>query len=76
MVENICGQGFAYAREVEEDRQKKLVKLGLHATERETSGDGIIRSPEPISPLPFISVTHGVALRIKAKLNLPIGQAS
>jgi hypothetical protein len=22
MVESICGQGFAYAREVEEDRQK------------------------------------------------------
>jgi hypothetical protein len=27
MVESICGQGFAYAREIEEDRQKKLVKL-------------------------------------------------
>jgi hypothetical protein len=27
MVESICGQGFAYAREVEEDRLKKLVKL-------------------------------------------------
>jgi hypothetical protein len=26
MVESICGQGFAYAREVKEDRQKKLVK--------------------------------------------------
>jgi hypothetical protein len=23
MVESICGQGFAYAREVEEERQKK-----------------------------------------------------
>jgi hypothetical protein len=28
MVESICGQGFAYAHEVEEDRQKRLVKLG------------------------------------------------
>jgi hypothetical protein len=28
MVESICGQGFAYAREVEEDRAKELVKLG------------------------------------------------
>jgi hypothetical protein len=26
MVESICGQSFAYAREVEEERQKKLVK--------------------------------------------------
>jgi hypothetical protein len=29
MVESIYGQGFVYTREVEEDRQKKLVKLGL-----------------------------------------------
>jgi hypothetical protein len=28
MVENICGQAFTYAREVEEDRSKELVKLG------------------------------------------------
>jgi hypothetical protein len=28
MVESICGQGFAYAHEVEERRQK-VVKLGL-----------------------------------------------
>jgi hypothetical protein len=28
MVESICGQGFAYAREVEEDWAKYLVKLG------------------------------------------------
>jgi hypothetical protein len=27
MVESICGQGFAYARKVEEERQKDLVKL-------------------------------------------------
>jgi hypothetical protein len=27
MVENICGQGYAYAHEVEERRQK-VVKLG------------------------------------------------
>jgi hypothetical protein len=32
MVESICGQGFAYAREVEEDRQKSLVNLGQKAT--------------------------------------------
>jgi hypothetical protein len=35
MVESICGQGFAYAREVEEKRQKKLVKLELQATKGE-----------------------------------------
>jgi hypothetical protein len=27
MVESICGQGFAYAREVEEELTKELVKL-------------------------------------------------
>jgi hypothetical protein len=27
MVESICGQGFAYTREVEEDWAKELVKL-------------------------------------------------
>jgi hypothetical protein len=34
MVESICGQGFTYAREVEEDRQKKLVKLDKRATQK------------------------------------------
>jgi hypothetical protein len=28
MVESICGQGFSYTREVEEDWAKELVKLG------------------------------------------------
>jgi hypothetical protein len=28
MVESICGQSFAYAREMEKDRKKRLVKLG------------------------------------------------
>jgi hypothetical protein len=32
MVESICGQGFAYAREVEEDWAKYLVKLGQKNT--------------------------------------------
>jgi hypothetical protein len=35
MVESICGQGFAYAREVEEDMLKKLVKLGQENATRE-----------------------------------------
>jgi hypothetical protein len=34
MVESICGQGFAYAHEVEEDWAKELVKLGQQATEK------------------------------------------
>jgi hypothetical protein len=34
MVESICGQGFAYARELEEDWAKELVKLGLEATSK------------------------------------------
>jgi hypothetical protein len=34
MVESICGQGFAYAHEVEEDWAKELVKLGLEATSK------------------------------------------
>jgi hypothetical protein len=37
MVESICGQGFVYAREVEEDWAKELVKLGLEKTTRETA---------------------------------------
>jgi hypothetical protein len=37
MVESICGQGFAYAREVEEDRLKKLVKLEKKRLQRATT---------------------------------------
>jgi hypothetical protein len=39
MVESICGQGFAYACEVEERRQK-VVKLGQEKTTSETTGGG------------------------------------
>jgi hypothetical protein len=34
MVESICGQGFAYTHEVEEDWAKELVKLGLEAADK------------------------------------------
>jgi hypothetical protein len=34
MVDSIYGQGFAYAHKVEEERRKKVVKLGLHAREK------------------------------------------
>jgi hypothetical protein len=41
MVECICRQGFAYVHEVEEDWQKKLVKLGQKgATYETTEGNG------------------------------------
>jgi hypothetical protein len=35
MVESICGQGFAYAREVEDDWTKYLVKLGQENTTKD-----------------------------------------
>jgi hypothetical protein len=35
MVESICGQGFAYAREVEKDWAKHLVKLGVENYKRQ-----------------------------------------
>jgi hypothetical protein len=38
MVESICGQGFAYAREVEKDWQKELVKLGQKGATKNNSG--------------------------------------
>jgi hypothetical protein len=38
MVESICGQGFACARKVEEERQKKLVKTRAKRTEKSTGG--------------------------------------
>jgi hypothetical protein len=34
MVESICGQSFAYAREVEEKTNKDLVKLEQKATKK------------------------------------------
>jgi hypothetical protein len=39
MVESICGQGFAYAREVKEDRQD-LVKLGQENTTKDRDNAG------------------------------------
>jgi hypothetical protein len=38
MVKSIYGQSFAYAREVEEDWTKYLVKLGQEKTTSETIG--------------------------------------
>jgi hypothetical protein len=39
MVESICGQGFAYVREVEEDWAKELVKLELEKRRRNTAAE-------------------------------------
>jgi hypothetical protein len=40
MVESICGQGFAYACEVEEDRGKDLVKLEQENTTKNNNDTG------------------------------------
>jgi hypothetical protein len=38
MVESICGQGFVYTREVEEERQNILSKLDLKRATEDTHG--------------------------------------
>jgi hypothetical protein len=40
MVESICGQGFAYAHEVEEDWEKELVKLEQENTTKNRDDAG------------------------------------
>jgi hypothetical protein len=55
MVESICRQGFAYAREVEEKRLRKLVKLDKRLQKIAVSGSknsGVGSHPVP----PFICV--------------------
>jgi hypothetical protein len=51
MVESICGQGFAYAHEVEERRQK-VVKLRQEKTTSETTGSAATdqKSAHPVCP--------------------------
>jgi hypothetical protein len=57
MLESICGQGFAYARKVEEDWQKKLVKLEPKATEERLPAAEaktiFLSSPRPAPCPPF-----------------------
>jgi hypothetical protein len=50
MVESICGQGFTYMREVEEDWAKYLVKLGQKGTTYQTTGSMTAdkKSPCPV----------------------------
>jgi hypothetical protein len=40
MVESICGQGFAYTREVEEETDKDLVKLEQENTTKDKNDAG------------------------------------
>jgi hypothetical protein len=40
MVESICGQDFAYAREVEEERAKQLAKLEQENTTKDRDDAG------------------------------------
>jgi hypothetical protein len=56
MVESICGQGFAYTHEVEEDRQKKLVKLELQTPE----------DTEPAAEKLFVTATNVLAIYLWA----------
>jgi hypothetical protein len=76
MVESICGQGFAYTRKVEEDRQKKLVKLGLEATETVTVDD-LKSAPKPALPSPIYKRPKAcLAVQGKSKSILSIRSAS
>jgi hypothetical protein len=58
MVESICGQGFAYVREVEEDWAKHLVKLGLEKAISETAGSAAAADQNQLNSaghlIPFI----------------------
>jgi hypothetical protein len=58
MVESICGQGFAYAYEVEEDWTKSLVKLDKKKTTYETTVTSEANQNQPTQPdpVPFIVV--------------------
>jgi hypothetical protein len=53
MVENICGQGFAYAHEVEERRQK-IVKLRQENTTKLRRLKNIFWSQSRFHDLPFL----------------------
>jgi hypothetical protein len=50
MVESICGQGFAYMCEVEEDWAKYLIKLGQKGTTYQTTDSTMAnqKSPRPV----------------------------
>jgi hypothetical protein len=55
MVESICGQDFAYAHEVEEERLKKLVKLDKRLQETGSRRPESSNHCDPGYGLPFIS---------------------
>jgi hypothetical protein len=58
MVESICGQGFAYAREVKEERLRKLVKLGQEKVTGETADSGVAdqKSGHTACPCPLVYI--------------------
>jgi hypothetical protein len=62
MVESICRQDFAYAREVEKDWQKKLVKTKATRYQREAAVAKNLSAPAHAVSLPFIGVRHKTAL--------------
>jgi hypothetical protein len=54
MVESICGQDFTYTREVEEDRQKKLVKTRAKGYRGQVAAAEQIRSKPKRPDAPFL----------------------
>jgi hypothetical protein len=75
MVENICGQGFTYTHDVEEDWTKYLVKLGLEKTTGETTDSAAAENyfsvPRPVRCWSFYSrslVLADRSLGVKVKL--------
>jgi hypothetical protein len=65
MVESICRQGFAYAREVEKDWQKKLVKTRATRYQREAAAAKNLSALAHTVSLPFIGVRHKTALEYR-----------
>jgi hypothetical protein len=65
MVESICGQGFAYAREVEEDRQKTNQTRATDKRNIAAVADQNQRPQTVPAFLPFISARTQLAVRVK-----------
>jgi hypothetical protein len=67
MMESICGQGFAYAYEVEEDRQKGLVKLGQKSYRRDNIRDGDQSKISPLAGIRTLPFKGGQGNFLQAK---------
>jgi hypothetical protein len=76
MVESICGQGFAYAREVEEERLKKTSQTRAKrsyrqkATAAEKLGQNLTYLMRPASVLLFIAARASLEVLSKFSQNL------